>query len=136
MAYPVAGRVRDFRPAGYLTEHALVPHGFSVVLNAPSVFRFTAPMSSQRHIEAAQALGADPSRYRLEDAGRLLAGRITWFMERLQCPNGLRAVGYRSDDIPALVEGTLLQTRLTTLSPRPATGDDLAALFADAMLAW
>jgi hydroxyacid-oxoacid transhydrogenase len=136
MAYPVAGHVRDFRPAGYVTEHALVPHGFSVVLNAPAVFRFTAPISPQRHMEAAVALGADPSRCRREDAGRLLADRITWFMERLQCPNGLRALGYESDDIPALVEGTLLQTRLTTLSPRPATADDLAALFADAMVAW
>jgi hydroxyacid-oxoacid transhydrogenase len=57
-------------------------------------------------------------------------------MQRLNIPNGLRAVGYSSSDIPALVEGTLPQHRVTKLSPRPASPDDLAALFADAMEAW
>jgi hydroxyacid-oxoacid transhydrogenase len=57
-------------------------------------------------------------------------------MQRLKMPNGLRAVGYTPADIPALVEGTLPQHRVTKLSPRPAGPDDLAALFADAMIAW
>ena len=33
--------------------------------------------------------------------GSILADRITWFMERLGVPNGLKAVGYTSADIPA-----------------------------------
>jgi hydroxyacid-oxoacid transhydrogenase len=45
-------------------------------------------------------------------------------------------VGYTADDIPALVEGTLPQHRVTKLSPRPADAEDLAALFEDAMVAW
>ena len=57
-------------------------------------------------------------------------------MQRLGVPNGLRAVGYTSSDIPALVEGTLLQRRLTTLSPRPAGVEELSAMFEDAMVAW
>lgn len=57
-------------------------------------------------------------------------------MQRLGVPNGLRAVGYTPADIPALVQGTLLQRRLTALSPRPAGRDDLARLFEDAMRAW
>ena len=57
-------------------------------------------------------------------------------MERLRVPNGLRAVGYSSADIPALVEGTLPQHRVTKLSPRPAGPEELAALFEDAMVAW
>ncbi len=57
-------------------------------------------------------------------------------MQRLKVPNGLRAVGYTSADIPRLVEGTLPQHRVTKLSPRPASPDDLAALFEDAMTAW
>ena len=67
---------------------------------------------------------------------RILADRITWFMERLGVPNGLKAVGYTSADIPALVEGTLPQHRVTKLSPRPAGPDELAALFEEAMVAW
>jgi hydroxyacid-oxoacid transhydrogenase len=70
------------------------------------------------------------------DAGRVLADRITWFMQRLRVPNGLSAVGYSAADIPALVEGTLPQHRVTKLSPRAAGPDELAALFEDAMTAW
>ena len=57
-------------------------------------------------------------------------------MQQLQVPNGLRAIGYASSDIPALVAGTLPQHRVTKLSPRPATEDDLARLFEQAMVAW
>lgn len=136
MSYPVSGHVRGYRAPGYAPDHALVPHGVSVILNAPAVFRFTAGANPARHLQAAEALGADVSRARHEDAGKILADRITWFMQRLNAPNGLRAVGYSSSDIPALVQGTLPQHRVTHLSPRPAGPDDLAALFEDAMVAW
>jgi hydroxyacid-oxoacid transhydrogenase len=136
MSYPVSGNVRSYCAPGYLTDHPLVPHGVSVILNAPAVFRFTASANPARHLEAAEALGADVSRARAEDAGKILADRITWFMQRLQTPNGLRAIGYSSADIPALVEGTLPQHRVTKLSPRPAGPDELAALFEDALIGW
>ena len=136
MSYPVSGHVRSFRAPGYPADHALVPHGFSVILNAPAVFRFTAAASPARHLQAAEALGSDVSTAKEADAGTILSDRITWFMERLGVPNGLRAVGYTSADIPALVEGTLPQHRVTKLSPRPAGRDELAALFEDAMVAW
>ena len=70
------------------------------------------------------------------DAGKVLADRITWFMQRLKLPNGLRAMGYTSSDIPALVEGTLPQHRVTKLSPRPAGPEELARLFEDALVAY
>jgi hydroxyacid-oxoacid transhydrogenase len=57
-------------------------------------------------------------------------------MQRLQMPNGLKAIGYSSADIPGLVEGTLPQHRVTKLSPRPAGPDELSALFEDSMVAW
>ena len=136
MSYPVSGNVKSYRAPGYLTDHPLVPHGFSVILNAPAVFRFTAQAAPGRHLLAAEALGADVSRARAEDAGKILADRITWFMRRLETPNGLRAIGYSSSDIPALVEGTLPQHRVTKLSPRAAGREELAALFEDAMVGW
>jgi hydroxyacid-oxoacid transhydrogenase len=136
MSYPVSGMVKGYRAEGYTVDHPLVPHGFSVVLNAPAVFRFTASASPERHLEAAQALGVDVSRCQKEDAGRILAERITWFIERLRLPNGLRDIGYTSSDIPALVEGTLPQHRVTKLSPRPAAPEQLSRLFEDALVAW
>jgi hydroxyacid-oxoacid transhydrogenase len=133
MAYPVAGGVKSYQAPGYPADHPLVPHGFSVILNAPAVFRYTASANPDRHLTAAAALGADVSRCRKEDAGRVLADRIAWFMQRLGVPENLRAVGYSSSDIPALVEGTLAQERLTKLAPRPADAETLAALFEDAL---
>jgi hydroxyacid-oxoacid transhydrogenase len=136
MSYPVSGHVKDYRAPGYSADHPLVPHGMSVILNAPAVFRFTASANPARHLHAAEALGASVAGATPADAGKILADRITWFMERLRVPNGLKAIGYTSADIPALVEGTLPQHRVTKLSPRPAGADDLAALFEDAMVAW
>lgn len=133
MAYPVAGGVRSYRAPGYPADHPLVPHGMSVILNAPAVFRFTAAANPERHLAAAEALGVDVSRCRKEDAGRVLADRIAWFMQRLRMPENLRAVGYSSSDVPALVEGTLAQERLTTLSPRVVDAEALALLFESAM---
>ena len=136
MSYPVSGNVKRWVADGYSKDHPLVPHGFSVILNAPAVFRFTASANPERHLHAAAALGADVTRVKASDAGKVLADRITWFMQQLKTPNGLKAIGYTSADIPALVEGTLPQHRVTKLSPRPASPDDLAKLFEDAMVAW
>jgi hydroxyacid-oxoacid transhydrogenase len=136
MSYPVSGLVRNYRPQGYAVDHSMVPHGISVILNAPAVYRFTAPACPERHLKAAEILGANITHARPEDAGKILAERIIEFMQDLEVPNGLRQLGYETGDIPALVEGTLPQHRVTKLSPRPAGPDDLARLFEDAMVAW
>ena len=136
MSYAVSGQVKSFRLPGYPSDHPLVPHGISVILNAPAVFRFTAPANPARHLHAAEALGADVFSANPDDAGKVLADRIVWFMERLGVPNGLKAVGYTTGDIPRLVEGTLPQHRVTKLSPRPAGPEEFARLFEEAMVAW
>lgn len=136
MSYPVSSMVGDYRPEGYAVDRNIVPHGFSVILNAPAVFRFTAKAAPKRHLAAAEALGADVHGVAASDAGKVLSDRITEFMEALAVPNGLRAVGYGAEDIPKLVEGTLPQHRVTKLSPLAATAEDLAALFEDALDAY
>jgi len=136
MSYPVSGMVRSFLPKGYAVDHPMIPHGMSVILNAPAAFRFTAPACPQRHLNAAAILGADVSGAKPTDAGQILAEQIIGYMQRLHVPNGLGAVGYTGDDIPALVKGTLPQHRVTKLSPRPATEEDLAQLFQNAMGYW
>ena len=136
MSYPVSGMVRGFHPEGYATDHPIVPHGMSVILNAPAVFRFTAEADPARHLEAARLLGADITTAEENDAGELLANRLIAIMQATGMPNGLAAVGYSPEDIPALVEGTIPQHRVTKLSPRPAGPGELADLFADAMTYW
>lgn len=136
MSYPVSGKVRSFVPAGYPDDRPIVPHGMSVILNAPAVFRWTAVADPARHLEAARMLGADVRGAAPDDAGEILADTLIGLMRRLNLPNGLSAVGFTEADVPVLVEGTLPQHRVTKLSPRPASADDLAALFRDAMQYW
>lgn len=136
MSYPVSGMVRDFRPEGYHVDHAIIPHGMSVMLNAPAVFRWTAEVNPQRHLWAAQLMGVDTSKADPADAGEILAAAMIDLMRRTGMPNGLGAVGFEPDDIDALVTGTIPQHRVTKLSPRPAGESDLRELFAQAMRYW
>ena len=136
MSYPVAGMVENYVPEGYAIDYPLVPHGFAVIVNSPAVFRFTAPTCPQRHLRAAAVLGADCSGAKDEDAGAILADCIVSLMRQLGAPNGLSALGYGSQHIPALVEGTLPQHRVTKLSPRAADAEELAGIFADALSYW
>jgi hydroxyacid-oxoacid transhydrogenase len=136
MSYPVSGMVRDYHPPGYPAEEPLVPHGISVVLNAPASFRFTGPGCPDRHLQAAEFLGADVSKAKPADAGDVLADHLVQLMQRLNIPNGLSAVGYTRNDIPALVEGTLPQHRVIKLSPRPVGREELTELFEKSMVIW
>lgn len=134
MSYPVAGLVKKFRAPGYeAVDHPLIPHGISVIVNAPAVFRFTAQANPERHLKAAEVLGAKTDRAHKDDAGRILADTIAGLIQELRIPSGLRLMGYESSDIPALVEGTLPQHRVTKLSPRPASPEDLARLFEETL---
>ena len=136
MSYPVSGMVRDFVVDGYPAERPLIPHGMSVILNTPAVVRYTASACPQRHLRAAAALGAEVSQASAEDAGEILANAVIDLMRKVDMPNGLNAVGFSSDDIDKLVEGTLPQHRVTKLSPRPASAEDLKQLFLDSLKLW
>ncbi|MBK9125771.1 MAG: iron-containing alcohol dehydrogenase [Chloroflexi bacterium] len=136
MSYPVAGMVRSFRPAAYHVDHPLVPHGMAVILNAPAVFRWTAEADPHRHLWAAELLGADVRGADASAAGELLAQALIKIMRDTGMPNGLEAVGFTADDAEALADGAFAQQRLTKLSPRPASRDDLAGLFRAALRYW
>jgi len=136
MSYPVSGMVRDYRTPGYNVDEPMVPHGISVVLNAPAAFRFTGATNPERHLQVAGLLGADISRAKPDDAGNILADQLVTLMQRLKVPNGLSAIGYTKDDIPALVEGTLPQHRVIKLSPHPVGREELTRLFEQSMVIW
>jgi hydroxyacid-oxoacid transhydrogenase len=136
MSYPVSGMVREYIPEGFLSDHPIIPHGLSVTLHAPAVFAFTAPANPGRHLKAAEIMGADISDARDEDAGDLLSQQIVNLMKKLEMPNGLSPLGFTDEDIPALVEGTLPQHRVTKLSPIPAEAEQLTELFENSMNLW
>ena len=136
MSYPVSGKVHNYVPEGYPQGRPLIPHGMSVIMNAPAVFRFTAPVDPQMHLYAASLMGVDISKAAPEEAGELLAGAIIDLMKKTGMPNGLGAIGYGPQDIEDLVAGTLPQHRVTKLSPRPAGAEDLVKLFLESLKLW
>ncbi len=135
MAYAVAGRVRDFRPAGY-PDAPLVPHGMAVAVSAPAVVRHTGATSPARHLEAAALLGADVRGAGEADAGEVLAQELVRLMQAIAMPNGASGVGYTAADVDALVEGTLPQQRLLGNAPCELPRETLAALFSGALRYW
>ncbi|MCW5591902.1 MAG: iron-containing alcohol dehydrogenase [Burkholderiales bacterium] len=136
MAYSVAGLVRDFHPEGYPGDEPIVPHGMSVVVNAPSVFRFTACACPDRHIAAAGWLGADTRGASDDDAGEVIANQLIAMMKATQIPNGIGGVGYSKNDAPALAKGAWAQQRLLTNSPREVTEESLEGLYLGALAYW
>ncbi len=136
MSYPVAGMVKSFLPRGYDARSPLIPHGMSVILNTPAVVRVTARVKPERHLTAAKALGADTRGVELDLAGEILRERVVYFMRTLGMPNGLEAVGYGVQDIPALIEGTLPQHRVTHLAPVDVNKELLAELFEASLRIW
>ena len=133
-AYPVAGRVRDFRPVGYPQAEPMVPHGMAVALTAPEAFRFTFDADPARHVRAAQLLGQGGDRP--ADDRDWLPQVLAALMRDVGLPPGLAAVGYDEGDVPDLVAGALQQQRLLATAPKPVTEDDLAGILTASLELW
>ena len=133
-AYPIAGRVRDYRPEGYDVHEAMVPHGQAVSLTAPAAFRFTFAGSPERHLRAAALLAPDAPI--LDDPAEQLPAAVTALMRDIGIPSGIGAVGYGEGDVDDLVEGALKQQRLLSTAPRTPSGADLAAIFRASVENW
>ena len=136
MSYAVSGNVKEFTLDGYPEGKPLVPHGLSVIINAPAVFRFTSTTNPERHLKAANLLGVDVSNELPEKAGNLISNKLIDFIKKLGMPNGLRGLGYEESDIDNLVEGTLPQHRVTKLSPVEVGANELRNLFEESFELW
>ncbi|MCW2822455.1 MAG: iron-containing alcohol dehydrogenase [Marmoricola sp.] len=131
-AYPIAGRVKDFRPEGYPDKEAMVPHGMAVSLTAPEAFRWTFEASPERHLRAAELLAPGHS----YDGPDALPSVLTDLMRDITIPNGLGAVGYDESDVDDLVEGTMKQQRLLATAPREVNEEDAAAILTRSLELW
>ena len=133
-AYPIAGRVKDFRPKDYPQDEPMVPHGMSVALTAPEAFRFTFDAAPERHLRAARLLapGADEPNNLAEH----LPAILTTLMRDIDIPSGVGAIGYDESDIDDLVDGTMKQQRLLATSPKTVSEDDIAGIFRRSMNLW
>lgn len=141
----------------------MVPHGLSVILTAPAVFRWTCAADPDKHLRAAQLLGifyiyiliiytgikcvrkipsflisgANITNINPNDAGLLLADTVTELLSNWRgfVPDGLGAdgLGYDSQNLEALVHGTLPQRKVIDVSPRQPTPEDFHLLLSESM---
>jgi hydroxyacid-oxoacid transhydrogenase len=136
MSYAVAGLTQGYIAPGWPSNHPMVPHGISVIVNAPAVFRFTGPACPERHLKAAEAIGANISGVALKDAGHVLADRVIDMMRQTGIPNGNGDLGYKESDLEPLTEKAYLQQRLLVNSPLPPDRNQLKELFRDSLSYW
>jgi len=136
LSYAVSGLTRDWHVDGYPEGKSLVPHGMAVVLNNPSVWRFTAPCCPERHLHGAHCLGAATDGARADDAGDVLASRVIELMRATAMPNGLAALGFDDRHIGALATGAEPQYRVIRNAPKDVGRGDLEALFRAALSYW
>jgi len=133
LSYGVTHLMHDVTTEGYPVKAPFVPHGISVILSAPSIFRYTAEAAPERHFEAAGFLKCDLKGAAAEDSGEALARRLIELMQKTGAPNGLGGVGFGPADVPALAASSARQVRAIANSPRETNLVDIENIYAAAM---
>jgi len=136
IAYPIAGQVKTFSPPDYPQDEPMIPHGLSVVITAPSTFRWTYPVSPERHLRAAQSLGSNVDGLTTNEMPEVLPRTLLSLMRDTGIPNGLDALGYREADLSALIDGTLKQQRLLVNCPRAVGAEELRQIIQSSFEYW
>lgn len=140
MSYPISSQNPGYQHAGYQVQTPIIPHGVSVAVSAPAVFKFTGASNPERHLAAAECFGVDISNVKKESAGEVLSEALAKFLVGLgDQPRGLKQMGFKREHIDTLVEGTIPQARVLMLAPNlemadhSAEREQLRGLFEDAM---
>ncbi|KAF2729434.1 NAD-dependent methanol dehydrogenase [Polyplosphaeria fusca] len=140
MSYPISGQNPGYKHPGYQVSQNIIPHGVSVAVTAPAVFKFTGASNPDRHLAAAECFGVDISNVKQESAGEVLSEALANFLVKLgDQPRGLKHLGFGREHVDQLVEGTIPQARVLMLAPSLETQDvdaereQLRGLFEEAM---
>jgi len=130
-----------FHDAGLGAVHALantigahygVHHGTANALFLPYVIDFNLPSAPARFARIARALGEDTYGLSDEQAAQLASVAVHRLAEETGVPRKLSEVNVPEDAIDALARDALVQADLPG-NPRPATLDDLVALYRKAI---
>ena len=81
-------------------------------------------------------MGADVRGWPATTRREALPQTLIELMRDVGIPRGLAAIGYTEQDVPVLVQGTLLQPRLLAGAPRGVGAEDLDRVLREAMAPW
>jgi alcohol dehydrogenase class IV len=136
MSYGVTHLMRDITTDGYSIASPFIPHGISVIASAPAIFRYTAAGAPERHMQAANSLGADVLDAGLDEAGEVVAGRLIELMKKTGMPNGIGELGFGSADVKDLAASSVRQLRPIANAPRETNLVDIENIYTAAMGYW
>lgn len=136
MSYGVTHLMSDITTEGYPVASPFIPHGISVAVSAPAIFRYLAGAQPDRHLEAAGFMGAKHLDAGGEEVGEVVADRIIELMRATSVPNGIGAVGFKASDISAMAESSIRQKRAIENAPRIASLSDMQSIYTDALSYW
>ena len=130
-AYPIAGLKHSYQASGY--KKCFVPHGISVIVSAPAVFRFTYDADPEKHIKAAELLKGsiidNPS-------PESLSYELIKLMKEVGAPSGIKELGYVEQDISKIIKGAMKQQRLLSIAPKEVSENDLNQILIQSMENW
>jgi hydroxyacid-oxoacid transhydrogenase len=133
LSYGITHLMHDITTKDYPVETPFIPHGISVITSAPAIFRYTAAGAPERHIEAANSLGANAWDAGPDDAGEVVAERIIDLMKKTEMPNGIGDLGFGETDVKPLAVSSARQIRAIANSPRETNLQDIENIYAAAI---
>lgn len=133
LSYGVTHLMQDITTADYSVASPFIPHGISVIASAPAIFRYTAAGAPERHLEAANSLGANAWDAGPDEAGEVVAGRIIELMKKTGMPNGLGDLGFSEADVKPLAASSVRQIRPIANAPRETNLQDIENIYAAAL---
>jgi len=136
MSYGVTHLMHDITTPDYKAPSPFIPHGISVIVNAPSIFQYTAAATPERHLEGASFLGADAKGATPDDAGEVLSKRLVGLMQETKMPNGLTDLGFSDEDVQAMAASSFRQQRAINNAPRESNLVDLENIYRQSLRYW
>ena len=133
LSYGVTHLMHDITTDDYKVETPFIPHGISVIASAPAIFRYLAEAAPERHLEAANSLGANAWDAGHDEAGEVVAGRIIELMKKTGMPNGIGDLGFVQADVKPLAASSVRQIRAIANAPRETNLQDIESIYAAAL---
>ena len=136
LSYGITHLMKDITTTDYNIASPFIPHGISVMVLAPSVFRYTADATPERHFEAAAFLDHKTTDATPKESGEVLAERLISLMKSTGGPSGLENLGFTTEQTDQLAESAFRQKRAIDNAPRDSNLVDVTNIFANARGYW